>query len=107
MAHEHAARQQLRRRCIDHNLRLKSNVGREMKMSWGDSEYWSERFEDRDAGCEGFRLHRGTFGESSVVAEVTFWDATGGFTFRTIDGDLPIEVVNAAIEEAKREIKVR
>jgi hypothetical protein len=82
-------------------------LGVSMKMTWGADEFWSERFENRRDGCEGFRLHRKSFRKVSIAAEAVYWDANGSFSFRTIDGDLPFEVVQAAMEEAKREIKTK
>jgi hypothetical protein len=78
-----------------------------MEMPFGDGRYWTVRFEDRKAGCVGYRLHCERFGKLAVAAEVVFWDAAGGFTIRTVDGDVPVEVIEAAIAEAKREIKTR
>ena len=82
-------------------------MGFRMKMKWAEADYWTERFDNRTDGFEGFRLHRNIFGKVSIAAEVIYWDATGGFTVKTIDGDVPVEMIQAAIEEATREIKTR
>jgi hypothetical protein len=46
-------------------------------------------------------------GKSSVAAECIYWDATGGFTLRTVEGDVPVEVVLELIAEARKSIRVR
>ena len=70
--------------------------------------FWTTFIEDTVQGCAGFQLHRESSGKRVVVGQTTYWDATGGFVFNTFDGaDVPVEVVEAAIAEARREIKTR
>lgn len=76
-----------------------------MEMQRGSYRYWTTYFIDRDAGCDGFRLHCESFGKASVVAVVTYWDAAPGFFIRTLEGDIPVEVAEAAIQEAREKIK--
>ena len=76
-----------------------------MEMQFGHERFWSVLFEDTVSGLVGYRLHRESFGKTDVAAEVIFWDATGGFTIQTFGRVLPVEVAQAAIAEAKKEIK--
>jgi hypothetical protein len=39
------------------------------------------------------------------VARILFWDASGQFCFETFDTDLPLEIVEQIIAEAKATIK--
>lgn len=78
-----------------------------MNTHHGHEHYWTELFENAKDGCIGYRLHRERFGKTTAAAEVVFWDASGGFTVRTIDGDVPVEIIQAAIDEARKEIKTR
>lgn len=79
-----------------------------MDIRYGADRYWTTFVEDHVQGFAGFDLHRVTFGSKALVARTTFWDATGGFVFGTFDGaEVPVEVVAAAIAEARAEIKVK
>lgn len=74
----------------------------------GDARYWTTFVEDCKAGCAGFHLHRERFGQSALVGQTIYWDATGGFVFGTFDGeDVPVEIVEAAIAEARERIKTK
>jgi len=55
---------------------------------------------DGSAGIEVIRA-------ASVVAKVTFWDACGQFYVETVGGDIPLAVMEAAIQEAKQLVPVR
>ena len=78
-----------------------------MNTEHGHSRYWTTRVEDRTDGCAGVRLHHESFGRSSDAAEIIFWDATGGFTIKTLNGDVPVEVIEALITEARTTIKTQ
>ena len=79
-----------------------------MNLHHGSDRFWTTFVEDRAEGFAGFDLHREAFGHAAVVGRTTYWDATGGFVFGTFNGaDVPIEVVEAAIAEARAEIKVK
>lgn len=76
-----------------------SSSGTEVR--WAECAYWTERFQDLRDGFAGLRLHRRAFGRDSIAAEIVYWDATGGFTIQTIDGDVPVELIQALIEAAR------
>ena len=78
-----------------------------MDIQFGRERYRSEFFEDCRDGFAGLRLHRECFGKTSIAAEVTYWDATGGFTIKTIDGVVQVEIIEALIAEAKQRIPVK
>jgi hypothetical protein len=79
-----------------------------MDIHYSHLRFWTARFEDKSQGCEGFKLHREAFGKTEVVAQATYWDAAGCFVFGIFNGDdVPFEIAEAAMAEARREIKVR
>jgi hypothetical protein len=78
-----------------------------MDFRAGPERYWTTPFEDKKDGFGGLRLHREAFGKQSVAAELTYWDATGGFTLNTLDGVVPVEVVEKLIVQARATIKLR
>lgn len=78
-----------------------------METQFGHERFWTTLVEDRKDGFAGLRLHRERFGKTVVAAEVLFWDASGGFTAQTFDGDVPVEIVEALIAEAKQQIRGR
>ena len=78
-----------------------------MDIQFGHERYRSEFFEDGKDGFAGLRLYRECFGETSIAAEITYWDATGGFTIKTIDGVVQVEIIEALIAETKQRISVK
>ena len=73
-----------------------------MEIQYGSDRFWTTFVEDHTQGFAGFELHREASGRASLVARTTYWDATGGSVFGTFDGaDVPVEVVAAAIAEAR------
>jgi hypothetical protein len=79
---------------------------------WGmESQFGQDRFstsltEDRKDGLIGFRLCRQRGVEASVAAEIIFWDAAGGFTVQTF-GEVPLEMIESLIAEAKKNVRIR
>lgn len=79
-----------------------------MDIQHGHEHYWTTFVEDRKEGYAGFHLHRERFGHTAVVGQTIYWDATGGFVFGTFDGeDVPVEIVEAAVAEARERIKTK
>jgi hypothetical protein len=70
-----------------------------------------------EEGFTALRLHRETVtgydlqpvadGQAAVVAEVVFWDAAGQYFLETFNGDVPLEVVEELIAEAKDKIRYK
>jgi hypothetical protein len=78
-----------------------------VEIQLGNQRFWTAFVEDRTEGYAGFRLHRESSGRASVAGQLTYWDATGGFVFETFNGDVPVEIVQAVIAEAKEKIKLK
>ena len=77
-----------------------------MDIQHGCEHYWTTFVEDINNGHSGFNLHRERFGQYALVGQTIYWDATGGFTFGTFNGEIvPVEVVEEAIAEAREKIK--
>ena len=78
-----------------------------MERQVGHERYWTTYVEDRADGFAGMLLHRERFGNTCIAAQVVFWDAAGHFAVQTFDGDVPVEIIEVVIAEAKARIKVR
>jgi hypothetical protein len=79
-----------------------------MEIHHGHMRFWTTYVESREDGYVGFQLHRDSFGKTAVVGQTTYWDATGGFVFATFDGqDVPVEVIEAAVSEARLQIRTK
>jgi hypothetical protein len=79
-----------------------------MDIQHGHEHFWTTFVEDSEDGYAGFHLYRERLGQRSLVGQTIYWDATGGFVFRTFDGeDVPVEIVQAAIAEAREMIKTK
>jgi hypothetical protein len=73
----------------------------------GHERFWTTFVEDHKKGYSGFRLHRERSDKTTEVGQVIFWDTTGGFVFETFGSDIPVEIVEAAIAEARDKIKTK
>jgi hypothetical protein len=78
-----------------------------VEQHFGPDRFWTTLIEDEVDGFSGLRLHREARGKTSIAAECVFWDAAGNFTFKTVEGDVPIEIVQGLIAETQQTIKVR
>ncbi|MBC8112769.1 MAG: hypothetical protein H7062_00160 [Candidatus Saccharimonas sp.] len=78
-----------------------------METQFGHERFWTTFVEDHKDGFAGFRLHRERFGKTTVAAEVLVWDATGGFAVQTFNGDVPVEIIEALIAEARQQVRVQ
>ncbi len=77
-----------------------------MNFSFSKIEYRTEKFEDPKRGCVGLSLIATAKGNTTAVGTITFWDAAGQF-FLVINGvEIPLEVVERFIAEAKNEIPI-
>jgi hypothetical protein len=76
-----------------------------MDFQWADSTYATKRVEDGRDGFIGLELYRtARDGQTSRVATIVFWDAMGQFFLETLGTDLPLEVVERLIAEARATI---
>jgi hypothetical protein len=76
-----------------------------MHRPWKNALYTTDVARDQDEGWCAMRLHREARGQSAIVATIVFWDAEGQFAFETSGTELPLEVVEEFIAEARATIK--
>jgi hypothetical protein len=76
-----------------------------MNRNFSDTHYTSLPVDDKNEGYTGIELYRTVQAEKWRVARVLFWDASGQFFFETFDADLPLEIFEQIIAEAKATIK--
>ncbi len=74
----------------------------------GKDRFWTTLpVGDREVGSTTLRLYRETEGRAVVAAEVVFWDAAGQYFLETLNGDVPLDIIEALIAEAKDTIKYK
>jgi len=78
-----------------------------MEKQFGHSRYWTVFIEDRKDGFAGLRLHCESFGKIYIAAEVIYWDACGQFYVKTIEKDVPVDIIEALIAETKQVVKTK
>jgi hypothetical protein len=76
-----------------------------VKRVHGIYRFESEFVEDRRDGWAGFDLYRMEGKARDRVARVVFWDALGQFHIETFKGDIPVDIAEELIKEAKAAIK--
>ena len=77
-----------------------------MNRNWGRFHYSSVFVEDTKDGFAGFELYCCTAENKKRVASVIFWDASGQFAVETFGTDVPLDIIEELIAEAKDRIKV-
>lgn len=78
-----------------------------MDRQFAEAHYTSILASDLKRGGMGLELTRACRGQQSVVAEVFFWDASGTFTVETFNSDVPVEIIEELIAEAKHRIPIK
>lgn len=78
-----------------------------MDRDYSNAHYATVLVNDRKEGFAALELHRRIKGESKRVARVVFWDASGQFFIETFNFDIPLEIAEDLITEAKRMIKIQ
>lgn len=78
-----------------------------MYTTFGREHLWTTFVQDRADGFVGLQLHCELDGRTAVVAQVLFWDASGQFFVQTFDRDVPVEILEAVIAEARERVRVR
>ena len=72
-----------------------------MRRHWKRAEYETKVLENDEEGWIGIDLMR-TENQTAVrVARITFWDADGGFALSIFAEELPLEIVEDLISDAK------
>jgi len=77
-----------------------------MERDFGNAHYATSTVIDTREGYTALELHRTIKGDSKRVARIVFWDASGQFFLETYNTDIPLEIVEVFISEAKKEIRV-
>jgi hypothetical protein len=89
-----------------------------LNSPFGRYGFWTDSpVTNREKGCTALRLHHETVKgldlkpasdrEAAIVAEVVCWDDPGHYHLKTFNGDVPFEIIEALIEEAKETIKYK
>ena len=79
----------------------------DMNRTYGDSQYMSILVKDDKDGSTAVELHRTSSGKTVRIASVVFWDACGQFFVETFNSDVPLEILEELMAEAKEKIKTR
>ena len=77
-----------------------------MKKTWNGAEYLTQLVSDNDEGWIALELHRTEKWRSVLAARVVFWDAVGQFSLEVLVDELPLNIVEELIAEAKERIRV-
>lgn len=77
-----------------------------MRRHWKTALYSTELVSDHEEGWIALQLHRQAGGQCSVVARIVFWDAEGQFVLETSNNELPLDIVEEFINEARTMIKI-
>ena len=78
-----------------------------MNRDYSNAHYSTLSVNDRKEGYAALELHRTIKGETKRIARVVFWDASGQFFFETFNVDIPLEIAEGLILEAKETIKTQ
>ena len=76
-----------------------------MNRKYGDLSYESAFVEDRKKGMAGLELYRTRGSQRERVARILFWDASGQFAVETFNAEVPLDVLEELIVEAKGIVK--
>ena len=71
----------------------------------GEHRYKSVPVQNNAKGFSGLELHRLCDDRADCVARVIFWDACGQFFVETCGTDVPLEIFEELIKEAKGAIR--
>ena len=78
-----------------------------MKRDYSNAHYTTSSVNDGKQGYAALELHRTIKGDTKRVARIVFWDASGQFFVETFNADIPLEIIEDLIGEAKRTIKIQ
>jgi hypothetical protein len=77
-----------------------------MNRKHGPATYTTRSVADRAAGSAGLELYRDVNGRTECAARLLFWDASGQFNLQTFS-EVPLDIVEQLISEAKQAIKTK
>jgi hypothetical protein len=78
-----------------------------MNFVFCNISYSTRAFDDSNAGCAGLELLGMIGGKITLLGKITFWDATGQFVIELEATEVPLEVLERFIAEAKTAIPTR
>lgn len=78
-----------------------------MDREHNGARYTSLMASDLQRDGMGLEMHRTACGLDSVVAEVFYSDANGSWTLNTFDCDVPLELVDELVAEARRRLPTK
>jgi len=78
-----------------------------MDRDYGDTHYSSAFVEDAKQGIAGMELHETRHGEQARVARVIFWDVCGRFYVETFNRDVPLDILEELVREAKERLNMK
>jgi hypothetical protein len=76
-----------------------------MDRKFGDYHFTSSAIADNNQGFAGLELNRISGGTSDRIATVLYWDACGQFFVETFGADVPLQILEELIAEAKSSIR--
>ena len=80
--------------------------GKHMNRKHGAWVYATRAVANRELGWAGLELYREAKGQHECGGRVIFWDASGQFSLQTF-GEIPLDVAEELIREAKQTIKTK
>jgi hypothetical protein len=78
-----------------------------MKRRWIATEYTTTVEGSDPEGWTAVHLHRLEKGVTVLAAKVVFWDADGHYYISILVDEVPLEIIEELIAEARAEIKVK
>lgn len=77
-----------------------------MQRQQQNALYTTESVQDLREGWAAVELQRTVAGVAERVARVVFWDAEGQFALEMSASELPLDIVEKLIEEARATIRI-
>lgn len=77
-----------------------------MNRTFGHAQYSTQLVQNDQEGWVALELCYRLGDKTNTVARVVFWDATGKFSLETVGAELPLEIVEEMITEAKKLIVI-
>ncbi len=78
-----------------------------MKRTYRNATYTTATAQNSREGWSALELHRAVGGAGQVVARSVFWDAEGQFAFEMAVPELPLDIVEEFVAEARLAIQIK
>ncbi len=72
-----------------------------MDRTWARNRYHTHALEDLAEGWVALVLVRECDGTRQTAARITYWDAEGQYAFEMFGGELPLNILEEFVAEAK------